>query len=336
MTAQARPPAYSNRMRVTRLGDLTSPELTGRFGVHWTDLGIPVRCPDGRVLYVFGDTFGPEWGQNWRSPVGLWSTTELPDRVTFSGAPGGDFAKQLIPYAHDENISTIIPTDAITIGDTIYLAGCVNRGFANVIWSGIWTSTDNGETWNDSGARFPAEAYQEMWQLFSWDIGADGWLYVYSAEFLRESPMILHRVRPEDITSPEKYEPWGLDGDTWRWGAAPTPVVDDIIGEMSLRRFGEQWVLTWFDRDHYRIDAMVLDHPTQDLRATERVTLLYGTDWDTQDTTHVAQLYGSFVIPGSTLDDLHLTVSQWNTADNSRYNVMHYRFQGLERRQLNR
>jgi hypothetical protein len=43
----------------------------------------------------------------------------------------------------------------------------------------------------------------------------------------------------------------------------------------------------------------------------------WSTQRDAQDANHVAQLYGSYVIPGSTLDDLRLSVSQWNTSDNS-------------------
>lgn len=319
-------------LKITKIANLTGPEITGRFGVHWADLGIPARCPDGRTFYVFGDTFGPTWGENWRSPVGLWSTTRgLPSGVEFNGTPGGDWARQLIPYEHGEDISTIIPSDVITLGDTMYLHGVANRGFGNAIWSGIWTSTDNGATWQDSGARFPADAYNEMWQLATWDLGPDGWIYVYTSEFLRESPMILHRVRPDQITDPAAYQPWGYDGRRWGWGLGPDIVTDAIIGEASLRRFGDKWLLTWFDGPNYRIAAQVLDHPTQDLRNTRTITLLHGTTWDDQDVNHLAQLYGSYIIPGSRLDDVHLTVSQWNTSDNSVYHVMQYRFQGLAR-----
>lgn len=320
-------------LKITKVANITGPAITGRFGVHWADLGIPARCPDGRTLYVFGDSFGPAWGENWRSPVALWSGTRgLNSGVKFNGTPGGDWAEQLIPYVHDDDdISTIIPSDLITLGDTMYLHAVVNRGFGNVIWSGIWTSKDNGATWQDSGARFPGDAYNEMWQLATWDLGADGWIYVYTSEFLRESPTILHRVRPEKITDPSAYEPWGYDGNRWGWGIAPTTVTDDIIGEASLRRFGDKWLLTWFDGPNYRIAAQVLDHPTQDLRATKTITLLHGTSWDNQDVNHVAQLYGSYIIPGSRLADAHMTVSQWNTSDNSVYHVMQYRFQGLDR-----
>ncbi|WP_231920173.1 DUF4185 domain-containing protein [Microlunatus soli] len=332
-SAAATDSVVADGIRISKVADLTGPDITGKYGIGYVDLGIPVRCPDGRTLYVFGDSFGPNWGDNWKSPTALWSRTRgLSSGVTFSGAVGGEQASQLIPYEHGDEISTIIPSDLITIGDTMYLQGVVNQGFGNVIWSGIWTSTDNGATWTDSGARFPGAAYDKMWQLFTWALGSDGWIYVYSAEFLRESPMILHRVRPDKITDPDAYEPWGKAGDSWQWGAGPDPVTDGIIGEMSLRQLGDRWVFTWFNSADYRIDAMVLDHPTQDLRTTESITLLHGTSWDNEDINHVAQLYGSYVIPGSSLDDLHLTVSQWNTGDNSIYRVMQYRFRGLGRR----
>ena len=35
--------------------------------------------------------------------------------MTFSGTPGGDWAEQLIPYQHGAEISTIIPSDVITL-----------------------------------------------------------------------------------------------------------------------------------------------------------------------------------------------------------------------------
>jgi hypothetical protein len=335
LPAAAAAPANSvtvDGLKITKVATLTGPTITGHFGAGWTDLGISARCPDGRSLYVFGDTFGPAWGDNWRSPVALWSRTRhLNSGVKFDGTPGGHWARQLIPYVHGDDISTIIPSDVITLGDTMYLHAVVNQGFGNAIWSGIWTSKNNGATWHDSGARFPADAYDGMWQLATWDLGSDGWIYVYTSKFLRQTPMILHRVRPKHITDPAAYQPWGFDGRRWGWGVSPTPVTDGIIGEASLRRLGHKWLLTWFDAPNYRIDAQVLDHPTQNLLTTKTITLLHGTDWDSQDVNHVAQLYGSYIIPGSRLHDAHMTVSQWNTSDNSVYHVMQYRFQGLDR-----
>lgn len=319
-------------VKITKIKNLTGPDITGKFGLHWVDLGAVARCPDGRTLTVFGDSFGPSWGENWRSPTALWSSTRALSRgMEYNGTPGGDWAKQLIPYEHGDEISTIIISDVITIGRTMYMHAVVNQGFGNIIWSGIWTSEDNGENWEDSGARFPGDAHNEMWQLASWDIGKDGWLYVYTSEFLRESPMILHRVRPWHITNPDRYQPWGEKNGRWCWGAGPTPLSDDIIGENSLRRFGNKWLHTWFDGPRYRIDCQVLDHPTQDPTTVRKFTMLHGTSWGNQDVNHLAQLYGSYIIPGSRLNDVHITVSQWNTSDNSIYHVMQYRFQGLHK-----
>ncbi|MFX4272953.1 DUF4185 domain-containing protein [Propionibacteriaceae bacterium Y1685] len=326
-------PVVIDGLTITRIKDLTGPRITGRFGVHWTDLGIPGRCPDGRTFYVFGDTFGPTWGENWRSPVGLWSrTTDVEKGVRFSGTPGRRWARQLIPYEHDENnISTIIPSDVITLGDTMYLHAVVNRGFGNVIWSGIWTSQDNGDTWQDSGARFPADKYGGRWQLAAWDLGDDGWVYVLTSKFLRVTTPILHRVRPEDITHPDAYIPWGPDADgVWGWGNDAEPVLDRITGEASLKQLGDRWLLTWFSPEGYSIEAQVLDHPT-DITETKIITLLKGVNWgEESNVAEIPQLYGSYVIPGSTLADTHLTVSQWNTGDNSIYHVMQYRIQGLD------
>jgi len=65
------------------------------------------------------------------------------------------------------------------------------------------------------------------------------------------------------------------------------------------------------------------------LYTAAKTTLLWGGDWGVEDATHVAQLYGGYILPGSTLSDLHLSVSQWNTGNNSVYHVEQFRIQGL-------
>lgn len=82
---------------VTKVKNLTGAGLTSQWGVGATDLGIPAVCPDGRRLWVFGDTWTDTvGGTNWRSPVALYSgTTNLAGGVTFNGAVGGSTAQQL-------------------------------------------------------------------------------------------------------------------------------------------------------------------------------------------------------------------------------------------------
>lgn len=320
-------------LQVTKIGDLTGPDLTTRFRMEGTDLGIPTTTPDGRMLFIFGDTFedacaGCGW---WRSPVGLYSeTTDLNAGVRWSSAVGGDTAQQLWAYDHDNpEYSTMLPSDIITIGNSMYLHVMANQGLGNVVWTGIWRSDDDGATWVDTGARFAPDPHNGMFQLWTWERGNDGYVYVFSTEFTRSKPMILHRVPAERLTDPAAYEPWGYLNGSWGWGNPPTPVLEGRFGEMCLRRFGERWVLTWFNEADYRIDGMLLDSPTSNLYEAYRQTLIWGTEWGNEDDSHVAQLYGGYIIPGSTIDDLHLSVSQWNTTDNWPYRVMQHRIRGF-------
>ncbi|MEU3229193.1 DUF4185 domain-containing protein [Nocardiopsis alba] len=320
-------------LEVTKMGDLTGPGLTTRFRMEATDLGIPARTPDGRLLFVFGDSFenavvGGGW---WRSPTALYSTTTDPNHgIEWSGAVGGEAAQQLWPYDHDNPVfTTVLPSDVITIGDTMYLHAMVNNGLGNVVWTEIWRSDDSGATWQHTGAHFDADLHGGLFQLLTWAEGDDGYVYVYSTAFTRSRPIILHRVPAAAITDPAAYEPWGyLDG-AWGWGRPPTPVLEGAFGEMCLRPIDGKWALTWFNAGDYRIDGIIADTPTSNLYTAHRRTLIHGGRWGEEDDSHVAQLYGGYIIPGSTLEDLHLTVSQWNTEHNWPYKVMHHRVRGF-------
>ncbi|MGW7354097.1 DUF4185 domain-containing protein [Streptomyces sp. NPDC054784] len=331
--AQAPGAPGTRALEVRKVADLTGPGLTTRFRMEATDLGIPARTPDGRTLYVFGDTFenavvGGGW---WRSPVALWSTTtDLNAGVTWSGAVGGEAAQQLWPYEHDNpEFSTVLPSDVITIGGSMFLHVMVNKGLGNVVWTEIWRSDDSGATWTHTGAKFAADRDGGLFQCLSWGLGNDGWVYVYSTSFTRSRPVILNRVRADRVTDPAAYEPWGYRDGAWAWGNPATPVLEGAFGELCLRPLGGKWVLTWFNAGDYRIDGIIMDTPTSDLYAAYRRTLVWGGAWGEEDDAHVAQLYGGYVIPGSTLDDLHLSVSQWNTDANWPYRVMQHRVRGF-------
>lgn len=41
--------AATSRVTGSKVRDLSGPAPTGRFAAPWTDLGIPVRCPDGSM-----------------------------------------------------------------------------------------------------------------------------------------------------------------------------------------------------------------------------------------------------------------------------------------------
>ncbi|MEU9191299.1 DUF4185 domain-containing protein [Streptomyces sp. NPDC048484] len=327
------PRTGAGTVQVTKVGDLTGPGITTRFRMEATDLGIPARSPDGRLLFVFGDTFegasvGGGW---WRSPVALHgNTAHLGGTVTWTGAVGGEHAQQLWNYEHDNPVfSTVLPSDVITIGNTMYLHIMVNKGLGNVVWTEIWRSDDSGASWAHTGAKFPSDLHGGMFQLLTWGLGDDGYVYVYSTGFQRDKPIILHRVRSDRITDLSAYQPWGWSGGVWSWGNPPTPVLEGKFGELCLRPLDGKWILTWFNAADYRIDGIIMDNPTSNLYTAPRETLIWGGAWGSEDDSHVAQLYGGYIIPGSKLDDLHLSVSQWNTEAGWPYRVMQFRVQAF-------
>jgi hypothetical protein len=328
------------------LGDITGPGITDKWGVTGTDLGVCAVAPNGKLVSVFGDTFsGATVGQgDWRAPVALIGSGDTNNPIQYENAGGADpnYAQQLWTYVHDgppwnqAGISTVIPSDVLVIGQTMYLHAIVNRGFGNVIWTGIWASNDNGVTWQEMGAKatFPASLYNGYAQLWSWDFNPeDGWVYVVSTGFQRDKGMILRRVLPGDIGDMTKYSGWGWANNQWAWDNVPTPITPpaETWGELTLRRLDTgTWILGGFLSSGYALGYRTIDSPTADLYEAELQVPVVGTTWDAQDLTNsqVAQLYGGYVLPGSQLDvpgGVGLVVSQWDTATGWPYRTMQFR-----------
>jgi len=57
---------------------------------------------------------------------------------------------------------------------------------------------------------------------------------------------------------------------------------------------------------------------------SEPVIQVKGGDWGATDGTY-AQIYGGYIHPSSTLDNLHLIVSQWNTAAGIPYHALQFK-----------
>ena len=310
-----------------KIGDLTGPGTSAKqWGVGGTDLGVPVRQPDGRIAYIFGDTFENDGvgGPGWRSPVLLRSQSGgLAAGIEFTSAAGGAYAKQILDYEHNEVHSTWLPTDAITIGDRMYLHYMVNKDLGNVLWSEIAFSDDNGENWLSSGIRWAGDENQSLRQLWTWERGDDGYVYTLSTAFTRDRGIILHRVPEDQLLDKAAYEPWGFAG-AWAWGNPATEVLTGEFGELCLRRVEDKWVLSWFNAGDYDITIKVFDGPTANLYEAKTYKPIKGGAWGFEDDTTVAQLYGGYIHPDSTLHELHLIVSQWNTELDWPYRAMQF------------
>jgi len=205
----------------------------------------------------------------------------------------------------------------------------VCRELGNVRWTELHRSLDNGVTWRPTGVRWPADHLDGHFQVLTWerDGGSDvGWVYALSTGFQRDKGLVLSRVPEDRLLDVAAWETWGLTEDGWGWDRPPTVVLPGRFGELSLRRVEDRWVLALFDDGNYRMDVLVLHSPTADLHTAPRATVLQGVGWDDEDHAagRVAQLYGGYIVPGSTLADLHLVVSQWNTTTNWPYRAMQF------------
>jgi hypothetical protein len=211
----------------------------------------------------------------------------------------------------------------------MYLHVMACRELGNVQWTELHRSRDGGRTWQPTDTRWPADLHNGLFQMLTWERGTDGWVYALTTGFQRAHGLLLHRVPETGLADPAAWQTWGHDGHRWDWGNPPTPVLDGRFGELSLRRLptDDRWLLSAFDAGNYRIDVRVLDGPTTDLHTAPLATVLQGSGWDNEDHARgqVAQLYGGYVLPGSTLRELHLVVSQWNTATNWPYRAMQFR-----------
>lgn len=318
-----------------KLKDLTGPGITDHFGIGGTDLGVTATAPDGRIVSVFGDTFEAAGvgGPGWRSPVVLFGDPATArSGIEWTGS-GGDraYANQALPYEHEtviqgRHVTTVIPTDLITIRDTMYLHVMVCAGIGNVHWTEVHSSVDNGENWQHTGGVWPGDHLGGLFQMLTWELGDDGLVYAFSTGFQRDKDLLLQRVPADRITEPGAWEGWGFRDGEWAWGNPPTPVLVGAYGELCLRRVEDRWLLAFFDAGNYCIDVMNLSSPTDNLYEAGRATVVRGSAWDGEDHAggHVAQLYGGYIVPGSTLDDLHLVVSQWNTERGWPYRAMQF------------
>lgn len=328
--------------------DITGPGRTDRFGVTATDLGASIIAPNGKLVSVFGDTFsGSRVGQgDWRSPVVLIGTGDANHEIVYETAGGPDpaYARQLWDYLHDDEasgwrrggISTVIPSDLLRVGDSLYLHAIVNHGFGTVIWTEIWRSDDSGVSWTHKGeqAKFPADLHDGHAQCWSWDFDPhDGWVYVVATGFQRDKGIILMRVRPDQIGRRSQYSSWGFVNGRWQWGTQATPITppDEHWGELTFRRTAPgRWVLGGFLASSYALGYRVVSSPVANMYTTPVQTPITGSSWDAEDQadSKVAQLYGGYLLPGSRFGvtgGVGLVVSQWRTDTGWPYRAMQFK-----------
>jgi Domain of unknown function (DUF4185) len=146
---------------------------------------------------------------------------------------------------------------------------------------------------------------------------ADGWVYIVADGFARDHTVRLYHCRAEHFEDRNMWWAWGIRDGEWQWNVEPAPLSDDLFGELSLRLIENKSVLSGFNQSTGNVEVRVADDVTQVLAPWTPVTVVA-----TQET--VPQNYGGYIVPGSTLDQAIILVSQWNTDTNSPYNVQQF------------
>lgn len=314
---------------VTMIGDLLGLGISDHLGVLAGDLGEMAPINGTEFAIIFGDSFrGRYLGEGeWMSPVG--AVAEMVDGKITLKRPlnGGDRVEQLINYQHNDRGLTLLPSDVINVDGTLYMQAMWNEGVGNVLSTEIWKSTDSGKTWS-SVTRLPANYMGGMGNLISWERGADGWIYMVSSQFKRADNVYLSRFHPTDFGHPERWEHY----DRGVWGANYSPILNARAGEMSLRLIEGRWVLAMFNAGSASIEVRISDRIDRDWNELKPAHVVAGWDgWNvTQNENNFTQLYGGYIVPGSTIANMDIVVSQWNTTTHRRYNSTQFNIKGLE------
>lgn len=308
------------------------------YGIAGTDLGIAFDAGNGRVGLVLGDSFDslPDQGVDWRSPCIVWSRFR-DGAVEFTGCVGvANHAREVVGNQHRGTIPgtnlfefTVIPNDVFRVGSRLYMSVmsvCVWQDGPLPIPGGwrtnltmLYRSDDGGETWQQTRAVWLNNSdYSDVWQMQSWVVdGGYAYLLGTSNGRLRNDGLFLARVPVARIEDRAAYEYWGFQRANlapdwvpdfiagrreWRWGRTATPILSGMFGEPSVRIVEGVWVIC-AARTDWAGTICTWTAPAPNV------------PWS-QPTVQVTQAmapssYGGFIHPASTLNELHLMVSQW-------------------------
>lgn len=297
---------------------------TGDYGIGATDLCEFMEFPSG-LLQVCGDSFAGQavgFGP-WHSPIALHVDSDSiddPAGVTYDRVTGID--KPLLAEPTPPGMSQL-PAGVVqvnrdnymmvtTVKDLVPLASRLVKADPA---QGNWPTVPNSARAADyeGGRQSQISGYYDP---IPRPDSATGWVYIVANDFDRTGPLVLYRATREKFTDRASWQGWSAEAG---WGKPPTPLWPDMIGEMSIRQIDGQTVLSYFNATTGNMEVRVAADPTG-LGTAPVTTVVVAGDWpDPAEQlgppwdNRLAQPYGGYLSPGSTLDELRVFVSQWNT-----------------------
>lgn len=315
---------------------------TKDYGIGATDLCEFMEFPSG-ILQICGDSFpgqGVGFGRGY-SPIALHVDTDSiddPAGVRYDGITG--VGRPLLAEPTPPGASQL-PAGVVQINRENYLLVTTakdlrpqtSRLVKALPGRGGWPTVVNSQR----DAHFEGGRQSQISGYYDPIPTPDsprGWVYIVANNFDRSSAVTLYRTRPETFTDRASWQGWSSEpGRDGGWGKPPTALWPDRVGEMSVREIDGKTVLSYFNATTGNMEVRVADDPTG-LGAAPVTTVAFAADWpDPADDlpppedNRLAQPYGGYLSPGSTLDELRVFISQWNTrprGDNSPYRVIQF------------
>jgi hypothetical protein len=301
---------------------------TRDYGIGATDLCEFMEFP-AELLQVCGDSFagqGVGFG-GWHSPIALHvdtSSVDDPAGVRYTGVAG--VWEPLLADPTPSEASQL-PAGVVQINRQSYLlvtttvslqpqnSRLVKAEPAHASWQTVPgsrrdASYQDGEQTQISGYYDPVPTADSP----------SGWVYIVADSFTRRLPVVLYRATPEAFTDRSRWQGWAA-GAGGGWNKPPTPLWGDMVGEMSFKQVDGKAVLSYFNASTGNMEVRVANDPTS-LGTAPVTTVVQHDEWPEPAESlpppydnRLAQPYGGYISPGSTLDELRVFVSQWNNVD---------------------
>ena len=316
---------------VVRIGPVAGTGTPTRdYGIGATDLCEFMEFPT-RILQICGDSFagqGVGFG-GWYSPIALHLDTasiDDPNGVRYVGVTGID--KPLLADPTPAGDSQL-PAGIVQINRQNYMLVTTARNLVPRSSRLVKADAARGNWATVPGsvreAGFQGSRQTQISGYYDPVPTGDspsGWVYVVANNFDRSGPAVLYRAKPETFTDRSTWQGWSsLSGPAGGWNKPPTPLWNEAIGEMSVRQIDGKAVLSYFNANTGNMEVRVADGPTG-LGAAPVTTVVFASDWPEPaealpppEDNRLAQPYGGFISPGSTLEELRIFISQWNNAD---------------------
>lgn len=330
--AHADPPAPLPRPvlaegQVIRIGPTAGTGTPTRdHGIGATDLCEFMPFPT-ELLQVCGDSFagqGVGFGP-WHAPIALRADPESiddPDGVQYRGVIG--VWEPLLADPAPPGAAQL-PAGVVSINRSNYLLVTTAVMLVPQTSRLVRAEPDHGR-WQTIPGSVRDASYQSHGQsqisgyydpIPTAESGT-GWVYIVANNFDRSAPVVLYRVAPQQFTDRSAWQGWGGEGG---WGRPPVALWHDQIGELSLRQIEGKTVLSYFNGTTGNMEVRVADDPTS-LGSAPVTTVVQHDEWpDPAESlppptdNRLAQPYGGYLSPSSTLDELRVFVSQWHNSD---------------------